>query len=116
MNEGFAESIRAAARGLAGIAERTPLLELPGIPGDARLKAEHRQPIGAFKIRGAYTALNRLSDAERARGVVTHSSGNHGQAVAFAARQFGNPARHGLPADAAPVTREAGEGHGGESH
>ncbi|QFG23788.1 threonine/serine dehydratase [Actinomadura sp. WMMB 499] len=86
----LAEIERAAER-LAGVTVRTPLVPFPGGPGDPALlvKAESLQPIGAFKLRGAYTAMTRLPEAERTRGVVTHSSGNHAQAVAFSARALG---------------------------
>ncbi len=109
-----AESIREAAAALAGVAVRTPLLPLPDLGGTAFLKAEHRQPIGAFKIRGAFTAVRRLSAADRARGVITHSSGNHGQAVAFAARHFGIPAVIVMPADAPRVKQDGVRRYGGE--
>ncbi|HEU4828358.1 MAG TPA: threonine/serine dehydratase [Gemmatimonadales bacterium] len=109
-----ADSIREAAGALAGVAERTPLLPLPDLGGSAWLKAENRQPIGAFKIRGAFTAVRRLSDADRARGVITHSSGNHGQAVAFAAKHFGIPAVIVMPADAPRVKQEGVRRYGGE--
>lgn len=79
--------IREAADGLRGVAEHTPLLRVDEL--DVWLKLENRQPIGAFKIRGAYTAVRRLSPADRQRGVITFSSGNHGQAVAFAAQKLG---------------------------
>ena len=84
--------IRAAAATLKGVAAHTPLL--PFGPPDRQhyLKAESLQPIGAFKIRGAYVALASLSAAERARGVITYSSGNHAQGVARAARLLGAPA------------------------
>ncbi len=101
------ESIRAAAAALQGVAVRTPLhplgpiVALPGVTAWA--KSEFRQPIGAFKIRGAFTAVSRMHPAERARGVVTHSSGNHGQAVAFVARHFGVRAIIVMPADAPKV-------------
>jgi threonine dehydratase len=109
-----ADSIREAAAGLAGVAERTPLLPLPDLGGSAFLKGEHRQPVGAFKIRGAFTAVRRLAPADRARGIITHSSGNHGQAVAFAARHFGIPAVIVMPADAPRVKQEGVRRHGGE--
>jgi threonine dehydratase len=57
---------------------RTPLLPASWAPGDLWLKAENLQPIGAFKLRGAVNAIRRLHPDVRARGVVTHSSGNHG--------------------------------------
>jgi threonine dehydratase len=87
------EDIRAAAARIAGVAVRTPLVELPdlskmaGVP--VYLKHEHKQPTGAFKLRGAWNAVNRLEPALRAKGVITYSSGNHGQAVAFAAQRQG---------------------------
>jgi threonine dehydratase len=111
------ESIRRAATALAGVAVRTPLVTVPasalrGPP--VALKCEHLQPIGAFKVRGAFTAISRLSPAERSRGVITHSSGNHGQAVAFVARHFGVRAIIVMPADAPSVKVEGVRRHGGE--
>ncbi|RKT52256.1 threonine ammonia-lyase [Saccharothrix australiensis] len=92
--------IRAAAALIAPVVVRTPLLRF-----DDRLsvKPENLQPVGAFKIRGAYHALARLSDEARARGVVAYSSGNHAQAVAFAAHAFGVPAVIVLPENAPAV-------------
>jgi threonine dehydratase len=78
--------IRAAAERVRGIALRTPLL--PFRDGSF-IKPESLQPTGSFKIRGAYNALALLPDAEKSRGVVTHSSGNHAQAIARAARLLG---------------------------
>ncbi|MDX2192230.1 MAG: threonine/serine dehydratase [Gemmatimonadales bacterium] len=87
------DRLRAAHAALHGVAERTPLVPLPSLTECAgapvALKAEYRQPMGAFKVRGAYTALHRLAPGARARGVVTSSSGNHGQGLALAARHFG---------------------------
>ena len=104
--------VEAAARRLRGVALRTPLLTfgpLPHDPGGPRawLKAENLQPIGAFKIRGAYNALSQLSAAERAAGVVSHSSGNHAQGVARAARLLGIRAVIVMPDDA-PAIKVAG--------
>ena len=97
-------SVRDAARGLEGVAVRTPLLPSPWLTEElgteVRLKCESFQPIGAFKLRGAYTMVARLTDQERARGVVTYSSGNHAQAVAFAARAFGVDAVIVMPENA----------------
>ncbi|MFV2062301.1 MAG: threonine/serine dehydratase [Chloroflexota bacterium] len=99
--------VEAAAERLRGVALRTPLLRFGPFdnrPDAARawLKPENLQPIGAFKIRGAYNVLSQLSEAERAAGVVTHSSGNHGQGVSRAARLLGVHAvivmPHGAPA------------------
>ncbi|MBA2627858.1 MAG: threonine/serine dehydratase [Gemmatimonadales bacterium] len=111
------ESIRRAAVALEGVAVRTPLLTAPAdaLPGaPVGLKCEQLQPIGAFKVRGAFTAISRLSAAERARGVVTHSSGNHGQAVAFVARHFGVRAIIVMPADAPGVKVDGVRRYGAE--
>lgn len=112
------ESIRDAARALRGVAVRTPLLpvrwlaDLVGAP--VRLKCEQFQPIGAFKLRGAYTMVARLSEDDRARGVVTYSSGNHAQAVAFAAREFRIPAVIVMPDNAPRVKVEGARRLGAE--
>ncbi|WP_067794492.1 threonine ammonia-lyase [Actinomadura formosensis] len=89
------EIVRAAER-IAGVAVRTPLVPFPRDPAPRAaadpallVKAESLQPIGAFKVRGAYAAIASLTPQERAAGVVTHSSGNHAQAVAYAARTLG---------------------------
>jgi len=106
------DSIREAGRALAGVAVRTPMVAVADRP--LFLKCEHLQPIGAFKIRGAFTALDRLGPAGRARGVVTSSSGNHGQAVAWAARRFGIRSVVVMP-ESAPGVKVAGvRSHGGE--
>jgi len=111
------ESLRAAARVLDGVAVRTPLLDLPdlgarlGVP--VSLKCELLQPIGAFKIRGAYNAIARAV-AGGARGVVTQSSGNHGQAVAFVARRFGLRAVVVMPESTPAVKVDGVRRHGGE--
>jgi threo-3-hydroxy-L-aspartate ammonia-lyase len=112
------EALRTAARGLEGVAVKTPLVDIPalaerlGVPIAA--KCEHLQPVGAFKIRGAYTAVVRIPEAERARGVITYSSGNHGQAVAFAARLLGTHAVVVMP-ERAPAIKVAGvQRQGGE--
>ena len=100
------EAIRAAAAMLDGIATRTPLVPF-GPPGERRyLKAESLQPIGAFKIRGAYVAVASLSPDERVRGVITYSSGNHAQGVARAARLLGTPAVVVMPSDSPAIKRE----------
>jgi threonine dehydratase len=94
------DRIRAAARTLAGVTVRTPLVPF-GRPEDRRyLKAESLQPIGAFKLRGAYVAIASLGPEARARGVITYSSGNHAQGVARAARLLGTPAVVVMPGDA----------------
>lgn len=102
------DNLREAQAGLAGVSERTPLLPLPftGLAAEVRLKAEHLQPIGAFKIRGAWTALRRLPADARRHGVVTSSSGNHGLGIAFAARRLGVRAVVVMPESAASVKVE----------
>lgn len=85
----------AARRNIAGVAARTPLVpawSLSGDERDVRLKLETTQPMGAFKLRGAANALAGLSTEQAARGVVCVSTGNHGRAVAYAARRLGVPA------------------------
>ncbi len=96
--------IRAAAARISGVAVRTPLLPVEHGRDRVWLKCESFQPTGAFKLRGAYNFLACLDPAERARGVVTYSSGNHAQAVAYAARAFGVPATVVMPTDA-PATK-----------
>ena len=108
------DAIRQAAIVLRGVAIRTPLV--PYGPPDDRvlLKAESLQPIGAFKIRGAYVAIAALTVAERARGVISYSSGNHAQGVARAARLLGAPAVIVMPSDAPAVKRERVAADGAE--
>jgi threonine dehydratase len=108
------DAIRAASATLLGVAIRTPLVPF-GRP-DARrfLKAESLQPIGAFKIRGAYVAVASLSPTERARGVITYSSGNHAQGVARAARLLGAPAIVVMPSDAPALKKARVEADGAE--
>ena len=104
------ESIRKAAAEIRGIAVRTPLLESPW--PELWLKPETLQPMGAFKIRGAATAIARLSDDERAKGILAHSSGNHAQAVAYAARRFGIDAHIVIPDNAPARKIDATRGYG----
>ncbi len=114
------ESVREAARGLEGVAVRTPLIAAPALArlaGESvALKGEHLQPVGAFKIRGAFTAISRLSAADRAAGVITYSSGNHGQAVAYAAARLGTRAIVVMPDHAPAIKVEGVKRHGGEVH
>jgi threonine dehydratase len=108
------EAIRRAAAVLRGIAIRTPLVGF-GPPAARRLlKAESLQPIGAFKLRGAYVAISSLAPGMRARGVITYSSGNHAQGVARAARLLGVPAVIVMPSDAPRIKRERVEADGAE--
>lgn len=105
------EAIREAAAGLVGVAVRTPLVAVPELAEQAGvpvyLKLESQQPTGAFKTRGAWTAVRRLAPERRARGVITYSSGNHGQAVAFAAQRLGLRAVIVMP-ETAPRTKVEG--------
>ena len=108
------ETIRAAAARIAPIAIKTPLLRaaFPGISGHGTgkeiwLKAESLQPIGAFKIRGASNKILQLRPEEIARGVITYSSGNHAQGVAYAAREVGAKAVIVMPSNAPAIKRAA---------
>jgi threonine dehydratase len=98
------DDIRAAAARLSGLTVRTPLLESPvlneRLGGRVLFKPEVLQRTGSFKFRGAYNKIASLSEAERARGVVAFSSGNHAQGVAAAAAMFGARAVIAMPADA----------------
>ncbi|HEU5260514.1 MAG TPA: threonine/serine dehydratase [Gemmatimonadales bacterium] len=106
------QDVREAAAGLVGVAVRTPLRWVA--PLNAYLKLETLQPIGAFKIRGAYNAIRKLPAPARQRGVITYSSGNHGQAVAYAAQLVGVRAVVVMP-ETAPAVKVAGvERWGGE--
>src|SRR5579862_7353934 len=102
--------IEAAAKRLAGIAVRTPLINMPVLDDllGARvfLKAETLQRTGSFKFRGAYNKISSIPEARRAAGVVAYSSGNHAQGVAAAARLLGMPATIVMPADAPRLKRE----------
>jgi threo-3-hydroxy-L-aspartate ammonia-lyase len=107
-----------AARQIAGVANRTPVVTSRTV--DARtgarvfFKCENLQRAGAFKFRGAYNALSRLSPAERRKGVVTFSSGNHAQAIALAGQLLDIPRVIVMPSDAPAIKRAATEGYGGE--
>ncbi len=113
------ESIQEAAAGLAGVGVRTPLVAMPELAEQAGvpvyLKLESQQPTGAFKTRGAWTAVRRLPPEARARGVITYSSGNHGQAVAFAAQRLGVRAVIVMPETAPKVKVDGVRRWGGET-
>ncbi len=96
------DDIRAAQNLLRGIAVRTPLFEWTDPAADHKLflKLENQQPIGAFKLRGSYNKVASLNEAERRRGVIAYSSGNHGQGVAYAARALGVKAIIVMPGNA----------------
>jgi threo-3-hydroxy-L-aspartate ammonia-lyase len=110
--------VQAAAGRLKGVAHRTPVLTSRTL--DDRLgmqvlmKAENLQRMGAFKFRGGYNAVNVLSEAQRARGVVAFSSGNHAQAVALAAQLHGCSATIVMPHDAPALKVAATRGYGAE--
>lgn len=110
------DEIRAAAERIRGVAARTPLLDTPAFA----LKCEHLQPMGAFKLRGAFNMLARMvaeaastGDA-RVPGVITYSSGNHGLAVALAAGRLGLPAVVVMPETAPAIKVEGVRRHGAE--
>jgi threonine dehydratase len=113
-----ADDVRAAAGRLRGVANRTPVHTSRTL--DARtgarvfLKCENFQRGGAFKFRGAYNAVSKLSDEERARGVLTFSSGNHAQAVALTGRLLGIPVVVVMPDDAPAAKVEGTRGYGAE--
>ena len=109
--------IRAAQSRLRGVAVHTPLIEFPLCAEDPRrlfLKPENQQPIGAFKLRGAYNKIASLSEEDRKRGVITYSSGNHAQGVAYAARALGTRAVIVMPDNAPPIKRDATAALGAE--
>ena len=109
--------LQAAQQRLRGLARRTPLLpfDLPELGGEqVYLKPESLQPIGSFKIRGAGNRLMALTEAERARGVLAYSSGNHAQGVAYAARQLGLRATIVMPTNAPRVKIDATRALGAE--
>ena len=112
------EGVRDAARQIAGHAVRTPLIESPALNerlgGRVLMKAENLQVAGAFKFRGAWNRISRLTSEELARGVVAYSSGNHAQAVAAAARRMGTHAIIVMPADSPRVKVEGVIAFGGE--
>lgn len=119
------EDIKAAQQKLRGIAARTPLVRYyaPAEPGAAPAKAkagelwlkpESFQPIGSFKLRGAYNKIASLSESERANGVISYSSGNHAQGVAYAARAFGLKCVMVMPRNAPKVKVDATAALGAE--
>jgi threonine dehydratase len=110
------DDVRAAATRIAGVARRTPLIEVGGTNGKPAftVKCENLQPAGAFKIRGAYNMLAQLSPDARAAGVITYSSGNHGQAVALAAQLLGVTAVVVMPETAPRVKVDGAERLGAE--
>ena len=110
------DDIRAARARLEGVARRTPVLPVSSETGWRHLlvKCENLQATGAFKLRGAYNLISQIDPAVRARGVVTYSSGNHGQAVAWAAARFSIPAIVVMPTTAPAVKVEGTRAYGAE--
>src|SRR6516225_1821404 len=112
------DRIREAYGLLQPVVRRTPLLTSKTVDGMAggslHLKAENLQKTGSFKIRGAFTALSRLSAADRARGVVTASAGNHAQGIALAAQLTGIRARVYMPLGASIAKILATRGYGAD--
>ena len=110
------ESIRRASERLAPWIHRTPVLTSKTLDdrcgGSIFLKAENLQKVGAFKIRGAMNAVLQLDDDAKRRGVVTHSSGNHAQALALAGKLLGVPVCVVMPNNAPAIKRAAAEGYG----
>ncbi|MBE0567209.1 MAG: pyridoxal-phosphate dependent enzyme, partial [Krumholzibacteria bacterium] len=108
--------IRTAAARIAGRVHRTPVLTSAAVDAAAGcsvlFKCENLQKVGAFKMRGATNAVFSLSDQEAARGVATHSSGNHAQALALAARLRGIAAHVVMPTGAPAIKRTAVAGYG----
>jgi threonine dehydratase len=110
------DDIRAAATRIRAFVVRTPLLPTLWADTDRPLwiKPENLQPIGAFKVRGAFSAIGNLAESVRTRGVVAYSSGNHAQAVAYAAAVYGIPATIVMPKETPTVKVHATRGHGAE--
>jgi len=108
------DEIREAAARIEPFVARTPIVGMT--PSGLRLKAESLHPIGAFKLRGAFNAILSLSDAERTRGVVAHSSGNHAQAVAYAGYRLGVKTAVVMPGGAPRVKLDATRSWGAEIH
>jgi threonine dehydratase len=107
-----AAEIGAAARRLDGVIVKTPLVPFPDTSPRLLVKAESLQPTGSFKLRGAYSAISALPAAQRERGVVAHSSGNHALSVAYAAETLGVPAVVVVPYNAPEVKVAAAARHG----
>lgn len=109
------EQIKDARERIKAIARVTPLVDVSAAAGRPLfLKCESLQPAGAFKIRGAYNMVAQLGEDQRRRGVVTYSSGNHGQAMALAARQLGAPAVVVMPTTAPAIKIQGARGFGAE--
>jgi len=108
------DDILAAADRIAGAAIKTPLIALPGSDPTIYIKAESAQPIGSFKLRGAYNTIAQLTPEQLGRGVITYSSGNHAQGVAYAARALHSKAVIVMPDNAPQVKIDATRALGAE--
>ena len=109
------DDIDQAAERIRGAVVRTPLLDMSSqIQRPLWLKCENLQITGSFKLRGAYNMVSRLPEADRRRGVITYSSGNHAQAVAYTARRLGVPAVVVMPTTAPAVKVEGTRRYGAE--
>ena len=112
------EDVRAAASRLDGVAHRTPVLRSRTLDawtgGELLIKAENLQRMGAFKFRGAYSAISALPSELRDRGVCAFSSGNHAQAVALSARLLGTRATIVMPQDSPAMKLDATRGYGAD--
>jgi threonine dehydratase len=108
------DDIRAAEARIAPYVNQTPVVAMT--PTGLRLKAESLHPVGAFKLRGAFNAILSLPEPERARGVIAHSSGNHAQAVAYAAHVLGIRAAVVMPGSVSRTKLEATRHWGAEIH
>jgi threonine dehydratase len=112
------EDVRDAAERIKGVAHRTPVMTSRTlnamVGGEVFVKCENFQRVGAFKFRGAYNAVSRLSPEQLATGIAAYSSGNHAQAVALAARELGSTAVILMPADTPASKRAAVEGYGAQ--
>ena len=112
------DDVQAAAKRLDGQANRTPVMTSrtlnERVGAEVFLKCENYQRVGAFKFRGAYNAISQLSDAEKSRGVIAYSSGNHAQAIALAGSLLGVKTTIVMPNNAPSVKRAATEGYGAD--
>lgn len=110
------EDVLAAAKRMRGQANRTPVVTSrtlnQKVGAEIFLKCENYQRVGAFKFRGAYNAMSQLASEQRRRGVITHSSGNHAQAVALVGRLLGIQTTVVMPNDAPRIKRDAAEAYG----
>ena len=112
------QDVRDAAKQIAGAAHRTPVIRSrtldAAVGAEVFIKAENLQRVGAFKFRGAYNAISRLTPQQLERGIAAYSSGNHAQAVALAARELGSTAVIVMPADTPRSKLDAVAGYGAE--